>query len=207
MRMGIALLALVACNDSAPSNMQSDAPGGGSGSNVIHDAPLADVPGGSGEPAELAGMTLYHNQVRAAVDTTGVAGGPLPPMQWDPNLAAYAAAWVAQCQDTQAPIGLVDHDPNRTNVAGYAYIGENIYASGGTATAMDAVNLWAAEKANYTYSTNSCANGQICGHYTQVVWRTSVHVGCALHNCAGLTYPSTIVCDYGPGGNDGSPPY
>jgi hypothetical protein len=204
--MGIALLALAACNDSAPMQMQSDAPG----SNAIHDAPgahdgpMADVPGGVGEPAELMGMTLYHNQVRAMVQTTPA----LEPMQWDPNLAAYAAAWVAQCQDTQAPIGLVDHDPNRTNVAGYAYIGENIYASGGTATAQGAVQLWASEAANYTYATNTCANGQICGHYTQIVWRTSLHVGCALHDCPGLTYPSTIVCDYGPGGNyGGQSPY
>lgn len=202
--MGIALLALVACNDSAPSNMQTDAPGG---SNVVHDAPLADVPGGSGEPAELAGMTLYHNQVRAAVDTTGVAGGPLSPMQWDPNLAALAAAWVAQCQDTDNN-GLVDHSSqqSRTNAAGYAYVGENIYASGGTATAMGAVDLWAAEKANYTYSTNTCSG--VCGHYTQIVWRTSLHVGCALHTCSGLAYPSTIVCNYGPGGNyNGQQPY
>ena len=193
--MGIVLLALAACNDSTPSNMQIDAPG----SNVIHDAPTADVPGGTGEPTELMGMTLYHNQVRAMVQTAT----PLQPMQWDPNLAAYAAAWAAQCQSANGQ--LLDHDPNRTNVAGYAYIGENIYASGGTATAMDAVNLWAAEKANFTYPTT--CNGT-CGHYTQIVWRDSLHVGCALHTCSNLAYPSTIVCDYGPGGNyQGQAPY
>ena len=206
MRMGIALLALVACNDSAPTNMQSDAPGGGSGSNAIHDAAPADVPGGSGEPAELAGMTLYHNQVRAAVDTTGIAAGPLPPMQWDPNLAALAAAWVAQCQDTDGN-GLVDHSSqqSRTNAAGYSYVGENIYASGGTATAMGAVDLWASEKSSFTYPT-TCSG--VCGHYTQIVWRDSLHVGCALHTCTGLQYPATIVCNYGPGGNyQGQAPY
>ncbi len=205
--MGIALLALAACNDSAPMQMQNgDAPSGGSGSNVIHDAPTADVPGGVGEPAELMGMTLYHNQVRAMVDTTNVAGGPLPSMQWDPNLASYAAAWAAQCQSANGQ--LLDHDPNRTNVAGYAYIGENIYASGGTATAQGAVQLWASEGQYYTYSTNTCASGHVCGHYTQLVWRASLHVGCALQNCPSLAYPSTIVCDYGPGGNyGGQAPY
>ncbi|MBV8759414.1 MAG: hypothetical protein JO257_19150 [Deltaproteobacteria bacterium] len=200
MKTGIVLLALAACNDSAPTNMQSDAP---AGSNAIHDAPMADVPGGTGEPAELMGMTLYTNQVRAMVDTTGVAGGPLPPMQWDPNLASYAAAWAAQCQSSNGQ--LLDHDPNRTNVAGYAYIGENIYASGGTATAMGAVQLWASEKSSFTYP-NTCSG--TCGHYTQLVWRDSIHVGCALHNCSNLAYPSTIVCDYGPGGNiGGQAPY
>jgi hypothetical protein len=169
------------------------------------DASTIDVPGGVGEPPELAGMTLFHNQVRAMVDTTGVPGGPLPSLQWDPQLAAYAAAWVGMCQDVDPPAGLVDHDPNRTNVAGYAYIGENIYAASSTATAQGAVDLWASEKPSYDYATNTC-NGT-CGHYTQLVWRATTHVGCALHDCPGLQFPSTIVCDYGPGGNDGSPPY
>lgn len=159
------------------------------------------VPGGVGEPANLAGITLYHNQVRAMVQTDP----PLPPMQWDPDLAAYAAAWAAMCNDgTDSVQGLMDHDPNRTNVAGYAYIGENIFGSGGGATAKQAVDTWASEAANFTYP--STCNG-ICGHYTQVVWRTSVNLGCALQNCPSLAYGSTIVCDYGPGGNSGGAPY
>lgn len=211
--VGIAFFALAACNDSASST--GDAQHTGDGANGdghttidghIVDGPMADVPGGTGEPAELMGMTLYHNQVRAMVDTTGISGGPLPSMQWDPALATLAANWVAQCTDTDGN-GLVDHSSQqyRTNAAGYAYVGENIYASGGTATAQGAVNLWAAEKANFTYPTT--CNGT-CGHYTQIVWRDSLHVGCALHNCAGLQYPSTIVCNYGPGGNyGGQAPY
>ncbi|MCX5742595.1 MAG: CAP domain-containing protein [Proteobacteria bacterium] len=160
-----------------------------------------DAAGGVGEPAELAGMTLFHNQVRAAVDTAT----PLPALQWDPALAAYAAAYLAGCPDAQPPVGLVDHNPARQNVAGYTYIGENIYASSGSATAKAAVDSWASEKADYDYATNGCTG--TCGHYTQVVWRETTHVGCAIHACAGLMYPSTILCDYGPGGNDGSKPY
>ena len=203
--LGLAVVFLVACgtNDAtvdAPTGVPGDAPHGGTDGSVT-----AYAPGGIGEPTELAGMTLYHNQVRAMVDTTGVAGGPLPALQWDPNLAAYAATWAAMCSDTNHD-GLVDHNPNRTNVAGYSYIGENIYASSGTASAMQAVQLWAAEKANYTYATNACSG--VCGHYTQIVWRTTLKVGCALQNCPGLQYPSTIVCDYGPGGNfNGQSPY
>jgi pathogenesis-related protein 1 len=172
-----------------------------SNSNAHQDAPIGDVPGGVGEPPELVGITLAHNQVRAMVDTTGVRGGSLPPLQWDPNLAAYAKQWVMMCRDVDAPIGLVDHDPDRSNVAGYAHIGENIYASSGTATGSDAVMLWAGEKASYDYASNAC-NG-VCGHYTQVVWRDTQKVGCAVYSCARLTYPSTIVCDYGPEGNIG----
>jgi hypothetical protein len=168
------------------------------------DARGADVPGGSGEPASLAGMTLDHNMVRAAVDTTGIAGGPLPPMQWDPDLANLAEAWVSQCQSSNGQ--LLDHSSqaSRTNAAGYAYVGENIYGAGGTATAPGAVDLWASEKASFTYPSTCTGT---CGHYTQLVWRASIHVGCALHTCAALAYPNTIVCNYGPGGNTGGAPY
>ncbi|MDB4958223.1 MAG: uncharacterized protein JWO36_5792 [Myxococcales bacterium] len=199
------LIVLCACNS---GNADIDAANNGTqdGNHTTRDGAITDVPGGVGEPASLAGMTLYHNQVRAMVDTTGIAAGPLPPLQWDPNLASYAAAWAAMCQDTQAPMGLIDHDPNRVGVvAPYPYIGENIYASGGTATAMAAVTLWAAEKQNFTYP-NTCPSNN-CGHYTQIVWRTTTHVGCALQNCPALAYPSSIVCDYGPGGNSGGAPY
>ena len=176
---------------------------GGSGDATSPGATAVDARGGVGEPAELAGITLYHNQVRAMVDTTGLAAGPLPALEWDASLAATAAAWVARCQDTDRD-GLIDHNADRS--AGHPwYVGENIFASSGSATAHDAVLLpaygWAAEQAHYHYATNSCDTGATCGHYTQVVWRATLKVGCALGSCPGLTYPSTIVCDYGPGGN------
>ncbi|HEU4732453.1 MAG TPA: CAP domain-containing protein [Kofleriaceae bacterium] len=168
--------------------------------------PGGDAPGGAGEPAALAGITLYHNQVRAMVDTTGLSAGPLPPLAWDPALAATAAAWVAQCKDADGD-GLVDHNAGRS-IGQPFYVGENIFASSGTATAHDAVLLpvygWAAEQAHYHYDTNTCDAGATCGHYTQVVWRATGTLGCALGSCPGLGYPSTIVCDYGPGGNVGS---
>jgi pathogenesis-related protein 1 len=200
MKRVVVIAALAACSGDSPADPDGGANNNGSDSGgmmTMKDAP----PGGVGEPANLAGMTLYHNEVRAAV----VTDPPLPPMQWDPDLAAYAAQWAAMCNDGGDSVtGLVDHNPNRTNVAGYSYIGENIFGSGGQATARAAVDWWAAEKANFTYPSG--CNG-ICGHYTQIVWRTSVNVGCALQNCSGLKYPSTIVCNYGPGGNNGGAPY
>jgi pathogenesis-related protein 1 len=153
------------------------------------------------EPPELAGIVAAHNAVRA-----GVGVGPL---SWDGALAATAAAWAATCTDTVAPIGLLDHNPNRSSGHPW-YVGENIYASSGAgaATASAAVGAWAAEVADYTYATNSCAPGKVCGHYTQVVWAATTRVGCARRECPALTYQSTIVCDYGPGGNvNGSKPY
>ena len=202
-------LLLCACNSNGASG--GDAPHGDGivTSDGRHaDSRSDDAPGGTGEPSNLTGMTLYHNQVRAAVDTTGVAGGALPYMQWDPNLAALAAAWVSQCQDTDGN-GLVDHSStaSRTNAAGYAYVGENIYAGSGPVTAHDAVfgtpYGWNSEGPYYTYATNTCSGSPsgTCGHYTQVVWRDTLFVGCALYDCPSLTYHYSVVCNYGPGGN------
>lgn len=164
------------------------------------DGTLAiDAPPIVGEPPGLEGTTAAHNAARAQV---GVG-----PLTWDPALAAIAAAWAAQCIDTEAPIGLIDHNPGRSN--GYpTYVGENIYGAGGQASGTDAVALWVGEQVNYDHATNTCASGRVCGHYTQVVWRNTIKVGCALHDCPGLQYGSSVVCDYGPGGNiGGQSPY
>jgi len=158
----------------------------------------AGAPPPSGEPAELSGIVAAHNGVRA-----GVGVGPLA---WSDSLAATAAAWAAQCVDVAVPAGLLDHNPGRST--GHPWdVGENIYASTGTASGTTAVARWSAEVADYDYVTNTCAAGKVCGHYTQVVWAASTQVGCALRDCPSLTYRSTIVCDYGPGGNSGGRPY
>jgi pathogenesis-related protein 1 len=152
-----------------------------------------DDMGGSGEPAELAGMVDAHNAVRHMVQTSP----PLGDLVWDDSLAATARAWVAMCRDQDAPTGLIDHNPNRGQ-----NVGENVFGSSGAATAQQAVTSWADEKANYDYSTNAC-NG-ICGHYTQIVWRSTERVGCAIGSCGALTFSSSIVCDYSPAGNVGN---
>ena len=159
------------------------------------------APGGTDEPGELAGITLAHNEARAAVQSAT----PLPSLIWSPELAATAAAWVAGCRDRDAPIGLVDHNEDRSSGHPY-YVGENIYASSAQPDAQDAVRDWVSEQADYDYASNAC--GGVCGHYTQVVWRDTLEIGCAVGDCPGLQFRGTIVCDYGPGGNvNGERPY
>lgn len=194
-RWGLIVVMLAACGGDDGGASSDGGPEDGGGTTT--DGAPADVPGGIGEPPEMMGMTLAHNQVRAMVQTPT----PLPPLEWDPSLAATAAAWVAMCQGST----LLSHNPNRSDGHPY-YIGENIYASSGTATAQGAVTSWASEKSDYNYANNSCSG--VCGHYTQIVWRTTLKVGCARGSCPNLTYPSTIVCNYGPGGNlNGQSPY
>jgi pathogenesis-related protein 1 len=202
---GLLGIVLAGCNSSGVDLDASAAGGDGPrGDGTAIDAPTtmidAPIPGGVGEPDELAGITLYHNQVRAMVQTAT----PLPSLTWSSSLAATAAAWVAQCQNTDGFPSIMDHNAGRSTGHPY-YVGENIFAAGGAATAQGAVNLWAAEKPNYNPMTGAC-NGT-CGHYTQVVWRTTLEVGCALGNCPSIQFPNTIVCNYGPGGNNGGLAY
>jgi pathogenesis-related protein 1 len=49
-------------------------------------------------------------------------------------------------------------------------IGQNIYASYGMAmNVIGGVTSWFNEKTDYTLSSNTCAAGKVCGHYTQVI--------------------------------------
>ncbi|MBP9088879.1 MAG: hypothetical protein KBG15_22335, partial [Kofleriaceae bacterium] len=136
-------------------------------------------------------ITAAHNRVRADV---GVM-----PMKWNPALATLAASFIADCVFAHST------SAERMNVAGFAYIGENLYASGGFVPTGAAVSdAWAAEKTMYNYANNSCSG--VCGHYTQQVWRTSTDLGCAIKACPGNM--NIVACEYGPGGNyTGQKPY
>lgn len=78
--------------------------------------------------------------------------------------------------------------------------GENLFwGSGGRWKPANAVAAWAAEEANYDYKTNSCTGGADCWHYTQVVWKRTVKVGCSQIVCnSGDIF---IACEYYPPGN------
>ena len=116
--------------------------------------------------------------------------------------------WANQCN--------TNHDLAALAALGY---GENIYGESGDHTAtgapVDAVNGvlgWATEAANYNYAMNTCASGQLCGHYTQIVWRTTQMIGCGMKLCPPSGFFTTnwtvVVCDYKPAGNfNGLRPY
>ncbi|KAG5376202.1 hypothetical protein IGI04_040798 [Brassica rapa subsp. trilocularis] len=63
-----------------------------------------------------------------------------------------------------------------------------------------AVHSWIVEGSSYNFNTNSCDGSEMCGHYTQIVWRDTKKLECAsvvCENGAGVF----ITCNYDPPGN------
>lgn len=122
-------------------------------------------------------MLNAHNDVRGRVG--------LPPLQWSADLAAYSQKWANSL--------IADNRIAHNSKSPY---GENILSSGLGSTPASVVTEWASESKDYNYSTNTC-NGD-CGHYTQLVWRSTRKVGCAM---ASNTQREIWVCSYDPAGN------
>ncbi|PON86809.1 Cysteine-rich secretory protein, allergen V5/Tpx-1-related [Trema orientale] len=112
---------------------------------------------------------------------------------WNNTVAAYALNYANQ---RKADCSLVHSN---------GPYGENLAKGTGTFSGTDAVNLWVQEKSHYVYYSNSCVGGE-CLHYTQVVWRDSLQVGCARVLCTNSWW--YVVCSYYPPGNyEGEYPY
>jgi len=123
-------------------------------------------------------MLDAHNAVRARLGE--------PPLAWSPQLAAAAQDWANRLIRS----GGFAHRP------GNRY-GENLYSiSGGAASPRQVVDAWAGEARDYDIRSNRCAG--MCGHYTQIVWRNTRSVGCAVATDAER---EVWVCEYDPPGN------
>ena len=125
-----------------------------------------DDDGGGGDGQEIpedADILDAHNQVRRNASPT--PDPPLPDLEWDGELAASAEAWANRC--------VFEHSDGN--------VGENIYASTAPSEGAAAVMSWASEVSDYDYDSNTCT--RVCGHYTQIVWRDSVRLGCGFADC------------------------
>lgn len=129
-----------------------------------------------------------QNRARAAVG--------VPPLVWDTELAQYADLYAKQRRQDC----LLKHSNGP--------YGENIFwGSGDMWNPAQAAAAWVGERRWYTYGSNSCNGGQECGHYTQIVWKTTTRIGCAMVTCfqgRGVF----MTCNYDPPGNYiGEKPY
>lgn len=119
----------------------------------------------------------------------------IPPLRWDPDLAQAAQRWA----DHLAATGAFSHAP----VDMRQPTGENLWAGTRGRYAPEAmVDAWAREKRSFKpglFPDNS-TSGRVedVGHYTQLMWRDTRQVGCALATGA---REDVLVCRYSDAGN------
>jgi pathogenesis-related protein 1 len=169
---------------------------------ILFAATLAAFPAYAGDFDPEAFITA-HNNWRAKVGVKEKLG-------YSPTLAESAQAWADNLKQT-------NHCQMRHSKPEGKY-GENIFWGSALnwsdgrkelqrVSPEKVVDSWGSEKADYDYANNSCAPGKMCGHYTQVVWRTTETVGCAMAVCED-TKQQVWVCQYQPAGNwVGKKPY
>jgi uncharacterized protein YkwD len=121
----------------------------------------------------------------------------VPPLTWDDNLAKDALAWGQEV----AKVGYLVHSPDDPKDPDPE--GENLWAgTKGYYSAESMIGLWVQERRNYVHrvfpSASKTGSIEDIGHYTQVVWRSTRRVGCAL--VAGKS-DEFLVCRYAEGGN------
>lgn len=145
--------------------------------------------GGTGRLTSLDERVLAaHNRERT--------GAGIPALAWDPVLAAEAASWGEEL----AASGAFEHDPDTD---GDDPQGENLWAgTRGAYAPEEMVGGWIEEKRNFRpgrFPDNS-RTGDLAdvGHYTQLMWRETDRVGCALAQGAA---EEVLVCRYRTAGN------
>lgn len=151
-------------------------------------APL--IQGATGRLTSLdARLLAAHNRERTAFG--------LEELAWDPALAASAQEWAQQL----AAIDDIEHAPDDPEAAEPQ--GENLWlGTKGAYTPEEMVGLWIAEKQHFRHAPipHNSTTGHFgdVGHYTQLMWRESRTVGCAV--TPGTQY-DILVCRYRQAGN------
>lgn len=139
---------------------------------------------------DVNGLILAaHNRERAMVG--------VPAMHWDAKLAADAREWAVYlaASGTFEHFEEVSDDPEAQ--------GENLWmGTKGAFAAETMVGHWAGEKKDFVEGAfpNNSRTGDLedVGHYTQMVWRDTTAMGCAIVPNDEDEY---LVCRYATSGN------
>ncbi|XP_062575298.1 cysteine-rich venom protein-like [Saccostrea cucullata] len=155
----------------------------------------SDQAGASGvSEMEKREIVDAHNLLRSQVDPPA---RDMMKMSWDDDVALVAQKWAENC--------VFSHDGNyQRYIPGRFASGQNLAWGGGRLTWNATVYLWHSEVSKFIFGG---PNTEEIGHYTQVVWSSSIKVGCGYAYCQtnALHY---YVCNYSPPGNsDQNLPY
>ncbi|KAK9285176.1 hypothetical protein L1049_024362 [Liquidambar formosana] len=176
----LALVALAICHSSAHGAAPSESPSPNPGTTVPAAPPIA-----------TNDYLDAHNQARAAVG--------VDPLKWSEKLA-NSSSLLARYQRDKMGCKFADLSSGK-------YGANQLWASGTTVPPRMAVDTWVEEKKYYNHTDNSCVPDHKCGVYTQVVWNTSLELGCAQATCAKEKASLTICFYYPPGNVVGESPY
>lgn len=141
----------------------------------------------SGDSGFEGRLLAAHNGARAALG--------VEPLHWNAALAADAQAWATHLAAT----GEFRHAPERADTPE----GENLWAGTKGYYVLEAmVDGWVREKRYFRpgrFPDNSTTGDvEDVGHYTQLMWRDTRQVGCALASGA---REDVLVCRYSSAGN------
>ena len=140
----------------------------------------------AGLPRDLQARVLaVHNATRAEI---GVA-----PLKWDERLALDAEQWARHLAQINAMAHWGAHGEPANGE------GENLWmGSRGYFSVEQMTGAWAAEKTAFRHARRWEDDFSHVGHYTQMVWRSTNAVGCAIASNAQFDF---LVCRYAPPGN------
>ncbi|WP_296702998.1 CAP domain-containing protein [Algoriphagus sp.] len=132
-----------------------------------------------------------HNSLREEV---GVS-----PLEWSVELAEKAKNWADKLAlKNQGDDWFLEHSGPGENLAGGYVTGD--------APEIRVLTGWGGEKTDFDSPSKKCLELIKCGHYSQIVWRNSKKVGCAV--AANENGKYILVCNYDPPGNyNGQPAY
>ncbi|KJA26166.1 hypothetical protein HYPSUDRAFT_133830, partial [Hypholoma sublateritium FD-334 SS-4] len=137
----------------------------------------------NGSGASNADVQAYleaHNSIRAQHGAS--------PLTWSNTAAAKAQQWANGC--------IFQHSGGTLGP-----FGENLAAGTGSSYGIAAaIKSWTDEVSQYNPSS------PVASHFTQVVWKGTTQVGCAVQSCSGIFAASFgpaqfFVCEYSPQGN------
>lgn len=147
-------------------------------------------------------IVATHNKWRAQVG--------VETLSYSPELEISAQAWANKLKQTNH-CQMQHSEPKGQYGENLFWQSANVWSDGRrelvNVPSQLPVDSWGGEKRDYNYAKNSCAHGKMCGHYTQMVWKTTTTVGCAMAICED-SLEQVWVCQYQPAGNFvGKKPY